>query len=175
MAIVADSNNGSSDGRGAMGLSETSASLTVTNGSNGNAHGVNITQSATTISGGTTSTTLTLDDSGATFADTTTGGPARVTGIADGVNPYDAVNVRQFRAEMDDAYAGIASAAALAAIPEPAAGRKYSLGIGLGNFKGESAFGAGFKASIQDNIKMNLGIAHSRSSYTTSAGVGFSW
>lgn len=73
---------------------ETTASLTVTN-SLGNTHGIIVSPAKTEISGGTTSTSLTLDDSGATLATVATGAPAQLHGVADGTAPNDAVNVKQ--------------------------------------------------------------------------------
>ncbi|ODS34368.1 MAG: hypothetical protein SCARUB_00499 [Candidatus Scalindua rubra] len=152
VAIVADDDGVAANGRGNMDITNTQASLTVTDAS-GDTHGLTVRQNNTTLSGGTTSTELTLDDSGATFADEDTGDPVRVTGVADGTTDFDAVNFRHLRkldAKIDnvatDAFSGIASAAALAGIPEPAPGKRISLGVGYANYKGENAVAFGGKA-----------------------------
>ena len=172
--IVADSNVIPADGRGAVNVTETTASLTVTNAL-GNTHGITVGTANTVISGGTNSTTLTLNDSGATFADTTTGGPARVTGVADGANPYDAVNFRQLKDVKETAYSGIASVAALAAMPDPIQGNKFSMGLGYGHYEGQDAVAIGFKGVVMKNVIATVGVGYSGSNTTTNAGLGFSW
>src|SRR5581483_1163191 len=72
---------------------ESTASLTLTNGI-GNTHGVVVTEQQTVLSGGTHSTSLVLGDEGATFSNVETGGPTRVSGVADGTSDFDAVNLR---------------------------------------------------------------------------------
>jgi len=153
---------------------ESTASLTLTNGY-GETHGIVVTERQTTISGGTRSTSLTLNDSGATFRNTTTGGPVRVTGVADGKSDFDAVNYRQLKSELKKVYSGVASVAALAAIPDPAPGKRFSIGTGYGYYEGESAIALGVKAAITDRINAHLGVGYSRTRVTTNAGVGYSW
>ena len=113
--------------------------------------------------------TFTLNGNGASFANAT-GAPVAVTGVANGVNPNDAVNFSQ----MKDAYRGIAGASALAAIPAPAAGKTYSVGVGYGRFKGESAAAIGVKANFSNNLSVGIG-ASLNGTPTYSAGVGYSW
>ena len=122
------------------------------------------------LSGGTTSTSLTLDDNGATFRNDTTGGPARVTGVADGKNDFDAVNFRQLKA----AYAGIASVAALAAIPNPPSGKRFTLGVGFGNFEDTTALAAGIKVGV-GNVSFTAGVGTADDKWTTSLGFGVSF
>jgi len=62
----------------------------------------------------------------------------RVTNVADGINDYDAVNVKQLHNVRDEARAGIASALSLAPAALPDIG-KTSLNLGVGTFAGESA------------------------------------
>ena len=151
---------------------QATAAMTVINASTGQSHGLVVQESKTTISGGTNSTSLTLDDNGAKFANTANGDPVKVTGVADGTADFDAVNWRQLK----KAYAGIASVAALAAIPNPANGNKFSIGMGYGNFKGLNAIAVGAKAAITKNISATLGVGYNSSSKeTVNAGVGYSW
>lgn len=111
------------------------AAVTLTNGY-GNTHGLVVTESQTTLSGGTQSSSMTLTDRAATFSNAQTGAPITVTGVADGSADFDAVNVRQFAG-------AIAAVAAQANIPSLAAGQDRTFGIGVGNFMGKSALAMG--------------------------------
>ena len=84
----------------------------------------------------------------------------RITNVADGINPTDAVNVRQLNGVRDEARAGIASALALApaALPEPG---KTSLNLGVASFKGEGA----------TSINVNHRFIHCNSDLTLGFGV----
>ena len=156
--------------KGSSGVPESVAALTLTNGV-GNTHGIEVYENRTVLSGGVTSTTMTLNDNGATFSNTRTGGPARVTGVADGKNDFDAVNFRQ----MKTAYAGIASVAAMSSLPAPMPGKQYSVGVGVGHFESENAIAVGFKALMSDAVSLNVGLGHSNDATAASAGLGFSW
>ncbi len=140
-------------------------------------HGLYIDQTQTVLSGGTNSTTLTLNNAGATFQNTVTGGPAGVHGVADGIAPFDAVNVRQLDGLETRMSSGIASVAALAAIPGPVGCKNYSAGLGYGNYNGESAVAVGLKANLpQSNISLAIGAGFSSSSSATAnAGIAFSF
>jgi len=170
-SLVADSNSNSGDGRGELTLQEGQASMVVYNQQTGAAHGLTVNQTSTVLSGGTASTSLTLNDDGAAFANTTTGGPARVTGVANGASKYDAVNFGQLK----DAYSGIASVAAMANIPALAPGKNFSMGLGFGNFEGENAFALGGVARLTDNVSVQASVGHSDDNSSFGAGVGFSW
>ncbi len=179
VSLLADSDASGANARSSLSMAPTSASLLV-NTNSGVSHGITIDQTSTVISGGTDSTSLTLDDTGATFQNDTTGGPARVTGIADGVGDFDAVNMRQFRKlenEVEDAYSGIASVAALAAIPPPAPGKNFSVGVGYGNFDTESAIAVGGKMLVgeQKDITLGGGVGFSESETVVNAGIGWSF
>jgi trimeric autotransporter adhesin len=111
---------------------------------------------------------------------------ARPSARADGAGPNDAVNVRQLaRTEKrlqnsisnlhEDAFSGIASVAALAAIPDPSPGKRNSLGIGYGNYKGENAVALGYKSDLTSNLRMTVGVAYSSNNVTSNAGLGLSW
>ena len=113
---------------------------------------------------------MTLNDDGATFRKTSAGGPARVTGVADGRSRYDAVNYGQ----LGKAFEGAASAAALAALPQPVAGKNYSVGVGYGNFADESAVAFGAKANV-GNVSFSAGGAFSDSEEMVNVGAGYSF
>ncbi len=180
VTLVADSDALSTNAQSSLSMAPTSASLLVNNNTTGESHGITISQTSTVISGGTDSTTLTLDDDGATFADEDTGAPVKVTGVADGVGAYDAVNMRQYNKledRVDKAYSGIASVAALAAIPPPVSGKDISLGLGYGNFENQNALAVGGKALVGKDRNMMLtgGVGFCGSTTTLSAGVGWSF
>jgi autotransporter adhesin len=148
--------------------------MTVKN-AKGNRHGVEVDGDKTRITGGQNSTSVQIDDRGVTLANTSTGGPATLTGVADGRADLDAVNFRQ----LQGAYAGIAGVAALAAIPQPLPGKKHSVGLGAGSFKGSQAIAAGYKGVIQENISVTLGASISlnggKKASAVNAGIGWSW
>jgi hypothetical protein len=178
-SVTVSNQNGTAHG---LNVGNTTGSFLIENVTTGAQHGMEIYQDRTVLSGGTNSTTLTLDDSGATFRDTTTGGPARVMGVADGINDFDAVNVRQLRGEtrrldkrIGRANAGIASVAAMASIPPPVPGKRFSIGTGYGNFEGANAFAIGGKAKITENTMASASIGLSDGSPTTGVGVSYSF
>ena len=114
-------------------------------------------------------TSLTLNSSGATFGGAS-GAPVRVRGIADGVSGNDAASFGQVRST----YRGIAGVSALAAIPAPAAGKTFSVGLGYGRFKGEDAAAIGVRANFKNNVSVTIGASLNGQS-TYNAGVGYSW
>jgi hypothetical protein len=163
-------------------LQGTNASLT-----NSNGKGIVVTSSQTQISGGSSSTYLTLGNTSATFSSNANGtGPITVTGIADGSNPYDAVNMRTFDAGYsklnrrisdveNKSYGGIAAAVALAGIPAPAAGKQYTVGAGWGNYEGENAFALGGRAQITPEFQLTAGWGYSSEGNAFNVGAGYSW
>ena len=179
VSLLADSDEFGTNARSSLSMTPTSSSLLV-NTDSGVSHGISIGQTSTVISGGTTSTSLTLDDNGATFQDDDTSGPATVTGVADGVADYDAVNMRQYRKledRVDKSWSGIASVAAIAAIPGPVPGKTSSLGLGFGNFESRNAVAVGGKALVGKNkdITLTAGLGYCDDTTTVSAGVGWSF
>lgn len=162
---VADANGKLNEVAGSDNTSGTTAAMVVTN-SAGNTHGVVVQETKTTLSGGTNSSSLTLDERGATFSNSTTGYPIQVHGVADGTAPFDAVNVRQL-------YSGLASV--LAAAPdlrlEPG---KSGFGIGLGSYGGYQAIGVGFGHMYDNGFVLTGSI--SRGEYSkTAAQASLSW
>ncbi|MES2013535.1 MAG: YadA-like family protein [Pseudomonadota bacterium] len=183
----------SNSGVSRIGNDALAGSLAISNGTpSGNSvllNGVNNTITGTTstaISGGTS--TLTLSNAGATFNN------QQIHGVAAGVANTDAVNVGQLTSlssnntarfnAMDSridsvserAYAGIASVAALAAIPSPAVGKTYSVGLGVGTYSGENAFAVGFRGVVSETVSVTLGVSQNSATKTAAnAGVGFSW
>ncbi|MFV1976082.1 MAG: YadA-like family protein, partial [Candidatus Scalindua sp.] len=175
LKVNADSNGYAADGAGNLSVTETEASLTVTN-KDGETHGVTITGNETTISGGTTSTSMVLNNSGATFTNTATGGPVRVTGVADGESDYDAVNYSQLKSVEERAYQGIAAVSALAAIPPPIPGKKFSIGVGYGYYEDENAVAVGIKGNLFNRASVGTGVGYAFGGRATvNAGLSFSW
>ncbi|MDF0606427.1 YadA C-terminal domain-containing protein [Neisseriaceae bacterium TC5R-5] len=148
---------------------ETTAAVTVTNTAGG-MHGLVVQESSTTLSGGTGSTSLTLNDNGARFSNSRDGGAVRVTGIADGSNDYDATNYRQLKRVA----AGVAGTAAMANIPQLDQKKKISIGVGLGHFQSQSSLALGATFRVSNNGVVRTSIA-SQGSNTTVFGVGGGW
>ena len=182
---------------GSGATTETTAALTVTN-SLGNTHGFVVNQSSATMSGGTQSTSMTLNDNGATFSNAATGNAVQLHGVAPGTAGTDAVNVNQFNGlgnqlngvgkqvinlgnqinqNATRAYSGIAQIAAMSAIPTPVAGKNYSIGMGGGFYAGQQAIAFGGKAVIAENFTVgaSLGTGFSSNNMAASVGAGYSW
>ncbi|OZA53309.1 MAG: hypothetical protein B7X73_04875 [Methylophilales bacterium 39-45-7] len=135
---------------------------------------------STVLTGGTT--TMTLNNSGASFANNATGAPVRVGGVADGVAPTDAVNKRQFDMldnklgnVADKAYAGVASALAMSALPQIRPGFNYNIGMAVGNYANQSAIAIGAKANIGENWQVTASAGVSDGNNAVAVGGGFNW
>ena len=70
---------------------------------------------------------------------------------------------------------GIAGVAAMSGLPALEMGKRFNLGMSVGNYKSESAIAFGAQARIADNIVAKASIGASGSNYTSSVGVGISW
>jgi autotransporter adhesin len=110
------------------------------------------------------------------------GNERRITNVAAGVAPTDAVNVSQLRAMQQQvgevsriAYSGIAMAAALAGMPQVDVNKKFNLSLGVGNYAGYSALAIGGSARINQDTVMKFGISSSSGRFLVNVGVGFSW
>ena len=115
----------------------------------------------------------------------------RVTNVADGINAHDAVNVKQLnevKSSVDSVRkdlqkndkklrGGIASAAALANIPQVTQAGSNLLGVGVGNYRGESAVAVGYSKANESNkviFKMS-GSATTQGDFNVGAGIGYQW
>ena len=133
------------------------------------------------LTGGTAAagTNMTLNNAGASFASNTTGAPVRVTGVADGVAPFDAVNVRQLRDLEQFLSRGIAASTAAANIPIPEPGKAFSFGIGLGHFNSQTAIAVGGSFRFSDSGRIQASVAtdfgSGRSKPVIGVGAGWSW
>ncbi|MBK5915450.1 beta strand repeat-containing protein [Rhodocyclus purpureus] len=169
--VVVDANGKLSMSNGPV--DQTSASMTISNGY-GNVHGLVVNEQQATLSGGTRSTSLTLNDNGAFFSNSATGKPVRVTGVQDGTSSFDAVNFRQLR----QVYAGVAGTAAMANIPQVDQNKTFSVGVGLGNFQGMTAVavGASYRMAPDAVLKASVSSVNGDGNNVVAAvGAGFSW
>jgi hypothetical protein len=150
------------------GAQESTAALTLTNGF-GNTHGLIVTETQSTLSGGTTSSSLTMNDYGATFSNSSTGSPIQVHGVDDGTASFDAVNVRQFAG-------GMASVSAMANIPQVDLDKTVAIGAGVGNFMNETALAVGASVRIARNGVLKGSVASSMNGgRSTAVGLGAAW
>ncbi|HWW04681.1 YadA family autotransporter adhesin [Collimonas sp.] len=111
------------------------------------------------------------------------GNERRITNVAAGVNPTDAVNVSQLRqvaSQVGDvqrlAYSGVAMAGALSGLPQVEAGKTFSLGAGIGSYAGYTALAIGASAHVSRDTVVKLGVSTTPGSHSLfNAGVGYSW
>jgi trimeric autotransporter adhesin len=112
------------------------------------------------------------------------GAERRITNVAPGVNPTDAVNVSQLNNAVSNLTAmnydlrrrtgfGIAGATALAMIPPSSSGKKVTVGMGYGTYDGYSAGAVSITATVSDNVQARAGVSFSGSQSTAGAGLSF--
>ncbi|KAF3982212.1 MAG: hypothetical protein HFP78_02935 [Methylococcales symbiont of Hymedesmia sp. n. MRB-2018] len=143
--------------------------------------GLTVKATETTLSGGTgvdSSTTLTLNDEGLKLSGPN-GEPRRLGGIADGVAPTDAVNVRQLNSAIEKVSKGVALSMAMGSIPQAFNGES-SVGVGFGHFDGKSAAAVGISHNdAENNMTYNFKVSNSfgggDSEVGFSAGAGWSF
>ena len=129
-----------------------------------------IASKAATVRGGDTQ--LKLDGTGARFSGS--GGTAvRVSGVADGIDRNDAVNMGQFNEGVSKLSSGVAMSMALSQLPTPAPGSNYSFGVALGAFNEEAAFALGGTAILDGGVTLRGGLSHSNGDL--GAGIGMGW
>ena len=96
--------------------------------------------------------------------------------MADGINPLDVVNKRQLDDVAETAYAGIASVAAMSAIPAPLPDHRFAFGMAAGYYKEEGAFAAGLSANIGKRMRLTGAVGIGTSGDGSAAiGAGYSW
>nr|WP_325072373.1 YadA-like family protein [Paraburkholderia acidisoli] len=115
------------------------------------------------------------------------GAERRVTNVADGQAPTDAVNVRQLQSGMNqlqsginsvarNAYGGVAAATALTMIPDVDQGKTIAVGVGTANYQGYQAVALGASARITQNIKVKVGGGYSSGGgATVGGGMSYQW
>ncbi|MEM5382914.1 YadA-like family protein [Paraburkholderia phymatum] len=111
------------------------------------------------------------------------GNERRITNVAPGINPTDAVNVSQLQGVQRDvnnvaryAYSGVAMAGALAGLPQVEAGKTFQIGAGVGSYGGYAALALGASAHVTQSTVVKLGVsATGGSRVLVNAGMGYSW
>jgi hypothetical protein len=170
---------GSATMTGSLGNTVTATSVgTVTAASSTAGTGeLMLTNTMSSMSGGfgVDRTTLTLDNDGAHLDNHLDMGHNQINNLADGYSDYDAVNKRQLDEVDDRAKEGIAAVAAMASIPGPIPGKRYSVGVGLGSFESETALAVGLNAQVTDQIMVKASAGISDSETTGGVGASFSW
>ncbi|WP_337993379.1 YadA family autotransporter adhesin [Burkholderia thailandensis] len=114
------------------------------------------------------------------------GNERRITNVAAGVAPTDAVNVGQLNQAVGgmqnqindlakNAYSGIAAATALAMIPGVDPGKALSIGIGAATYGGRQAIALGGAARITENLKVKAGVGLTASGTNVGVGASYQW
>ena len=118
----------------------------------------------------------------------------RITNVADGINDFDAVNVRQLRAldqKLDkgigdlredmnqlksDAFGGIAQVAAMGSAPVPE-GATVGVGVGFATFGGKSAgaMGATWRPAPFMSVNTGIGVSGNNAPMLFRIGMGFAF
>ncbi|MFM0729827.1 YadA-like family protein [Paraburkholderia sediminicola] len=107
------------------------------------------------------------------------GNERRITNVAAGQAPGDAVNMQQFQGGMNEiarnAYSGTASAIALTMVPEVDANKNLAIGVGTAGYKGYQAVAVGLSARVTQSVKVKLGAGVSSATTTVGAGAAYQW
>ncbi|MFL9867450.1 YadA-like family protein [Paraburkholderia fungorum] len=107
------------------------------------------------------------------------GNERRITNVAAGQAPGDAVNMQQFQGGMNEiarnAYSGTASAIALTMVPEVDANKNLAIGVATAGYKGYQAVAVGLSARVTQSIKVKLGAGISSATTTVGAGAAYQW
>ncbi len=119
--------------------------------------------------------TLSMSSSGARFSNST-GGPIKVTGVANGTSKYDAVNYGQLQDVERLASRGIASVTAMTNIPQVEQGKTFSVGAGIGSYNGYQALAVGASGRITENLIFKASVGSSENGHAAfGGGVSYSW
>jgi len=139
---------------------------------------------ATTLTGALTAnggiTTTTLDAKGITMATPANGGTGinmngnKITNVANGTAPGDAVNFGQLQETRKILSGGIAATAAMSNIPLVDTNKSFAVGVGLGGYDGQSAIAVGASYRISPSAVIR-GSVSSGSAAKTAVGAGFSF
>lgn len=107
------------------------------------------------------------------------GNERRITNVAAGQAPTDAVNMQQFQGGINDiarnAYSGTASAIALTMVPEVDATKNLALGVATAGYKGYQAMAVALSARVTPNLKVKVGAGISSATTTVGAGAAYQW
>lgn len=105
------------------------------------------------------------------------GSERRITNVAPGINPTDAVNLSQLQDISRVAYSGTAMSFALAAaVAPPLAPGEKSFGAGVGSYRGYTAVGIQFKSLASNgNTAWGAGVTTTGQEWGVQVGMGFKW
>jgi autotransporter adhesin len=107
------------------------------------------------------------------------GNERRITNVAAGQAPGDAVNMQQFQGGMGGlarrAYAGTASAMAMNMVPEVDASKNLAIGVGTAGYLGYQAVAVGLSARVAQNFKVKLSAGISSVTTAVGAGAAYQW
>ncbi len=104
----------------------------------------------------------------------------QIHNVADGTAPGDAVNKRQLDALEQKLSAGVASAAALGALPMPAGTKQMAVGVAAANYNGQTAVAVGgtfrqpYNAGTA-NLTFRFGAGFADRKSTITGAIGLSW
>lgn len=100
----------------------------------------------------------------------------RITNVAAGIQPTDAVNVSQLSDVSRTAYSGTALSLAMsgAVMPDLANG-EVGVAMGVGNYKGYSAMSLRVQGSTPEGLTWGIGAASTGKVWGMQMGVGFKW
>lgn len=99
----------------------------------------------------------------------------RITNLSPGISGNDAVNLNQLNSGLKLSYQGIAGVAALNGIPSVPSDKKFNIGLGVGNYEGQSAVALGGNIRFTDKVAGKFGLGISGGNVTSSAGVGIAF
>lgn len=131
-------------------------------------------------------TKMTVGNAGVTFSNDS-GGPVKVTGVANGTSTYDAVNYGQLSAvqsqvdnlsrRVDTVAGGVASVAAMANIPMVNDPKKaVSLGAGVGTFMGQSAVALGATVRLTKSLTAKASVSTvNGGEQAAGVGIAYGW
>ena len=115
----------------------------------GSTNSVEVREDRVTITGGTGTTRMDIDDDGLTLSNAA-GESVRIHGVEDGSSRHDAVNVQQLGR-------GVATSNAMQVLlPDP--GKRFRLNLGAGYYMGETALGLTGSGRISDRVGFYFGI-----------------
>jgi autotransporter adhesin len=105
------------------------------------------------------------------------GSERRITNVAPGINPTDAVNLSQLRDVSRIAYSGVAMSMAMSGVyVPPLEPGEYGAGIGLGNYKGYSSLAFQIKGlNRMGDMGWNLGVSTTGKEWGVQLGIGMKW
>jgi autotransporter adhesin len=101
----------------------------------------------------------------------------RITNVAPGINPTDAVNMSQLHDVSRIAYSGIAMSFALSgAVSPPLEPGEMGVGLGFGAYRGDRAVGVTVKGlSSTGRSSWGVGVSSTGKEWGLQLGIGFKW